>query len=123
MIVRKCLKCGAVVIVEKDCMCEGCGIQCCGDTMVTMQPNVEDAAAEKHVPKIEKIGDKIRVTVDHVMEDDHYIEWIGIDRGEGRHGIQQLMPGDEPVAAFEYVKGSVVYAMCNKHNLWSADVD
>lgn len=31
---RKCLKCGALVEVIKDCTCENCGIMCCGEKMV-----------------------------------------------------------------------------------------
>ena len=28
--VKKCLKCGALVKVFKDCECDNCGIKCCG---------------------------------------------------------------------------------------------
>ena len=29
----KCMKCGAMVEVIKDCTCDDCGIKCCGETM------------------------------------------------------------------------------------------
>lgn len=33
---RKCLQCGAIVKVIKDCTCEDCGIKCCGEKMQTV---------------------------------------------------------------------------------------
>ena len=45
----KCAKCGAVVakIVEKPCP-----IMCCGEEMVELTANTEEAAFEKHIPDV-----------------------------------------------------------------------
>ena len=58
LIIRKCMKCGALIEVLNDCKCENCGIKCCGETMRTFVPNAEDASFEKHLPVVEVVGDK-----------------------------------------------------------------
>ena len=121
LIIRKCMKCGAMVEVLKDCTCENCGIQCCGEEMRTFTPNSEDASFEKHLPVVEIVGDEIIVTVPHVMEEDHFIEWIEMT-ANGRKQRQFLEIGKPAQARFSYVKGSIVYSYCNKHGLWSAEV-
>ena len=32
-------------------------------------------------------------------------------------------PGDEATVVSSYVPGSTIYAYCNKHGLWKADVE
>ena len=76
LIIKKCKSCGATVKVINDCNCNGCGIVCCGEPMEKLVPNSVDAAVEKHVPTYEKVGDEIIVTVNHVMEEEHFIEWV-----------------------------------------------
>ena len=39
------------------------------------------------------------------------------------YGHKFLKPGDEPIAHCKYVPGSVIYAYCNKHELWKTDVE
>ena len=72
LIIKRCKTCGTVLKVfgdDKD-------IKCCGNSMETLVPNSVDAAVEKHVPTYEKVEDKVIVKVNHVMEEQHYIEWI-----------------------------------------------
>ena len=76
----KCNSCKAMVIVEKDCNCP-CGFVCCDEKMVEVIPNSVDAAFEKHVPQFDRYEDRVEVSVNHVMEEDHYIEWILVDYG------------------------------------------
>ena len=78
LVIKRCKSCGATVKVIEDCNCEGCGIVCCGEPMEVLKPNSVDAAVEKHVPNYEKVEDEIFVTVNHVMEKDHFIEWISL---------------------------------------------
>ena len=118
-IIKRCSKCGATVKVLKEC--ENSNISCCGDKMQTLVPNSVDAAIEKHVPTYEIKDGKIFVKVDHVMEEDHYIEWINIAFGE-KDVTTYLAPGKNAVAHCKYVPGSTVYAYCNKHGLWKIDV-
>ena len=121
LIIKRCLKCGATVEVLHDCTCDNCGIKCCGEEMKVELPNTVDAAVEKHVPVVEVLENYIVVTVPHVMEEDHYIEWIAL-ASEKVIGKKFYKAGESPKAIFPYRKGSTVYAYCNKHGLWSAEV-
>ena len=122
LVIKKCLKCGALVKVFRDCTCEDCGIKCCGENMKLLVPNSFDAAVEKHVPTYEVKDGEVFVTVNHVMEEDHYIEWISMCLGDEEY-ITYLEPGKPAVACYKYVPGSVIYAYCNKHQLWKKEVE
>ena len=119
---KKCMSCGALVKVIKDCICDNCGIKCCEKEMAVIKSNSVDAAFEKHGPTYEVRDGKIYVRVNHVMEQDHYIEWISLvfDKKEV---TKYFKPGDEPVMHCKYVPGSTIYAYCNKHALWKTDVE
>ena len=120
-ILKKCLKCGALVKVLEDCTCENCGIKCCGENMTVLKANSVDASFEKHVPTYEIIDDEIVVKVNHVMEKEHYIEWISIVK-ENTEITVKLYPEQEAIARFPLMKGATLYAYCNKHGLWSSEV-
>ena len=122
MIIKKCMKCGAMVEVLKDCTCEGCGFKCCGEEMRTFAPNSEDASFEKHLPVVEVVGNEVVVTVPHVMEEDHYIMWIA-QVSENRTTRVRLHPGQATETRFPYIPGSVLYEYCNKHGLWKKEVE
>lgn len=121
LVLKRCKNCGALVKVIKDCTCDNCGIKCCGEQMQELVPNSVDAAAEKHVPTYKIENGKIFVKVNHVMEDDHYIEWIALvsDKKECK---KYFKPGEACETHFKYVPGSTLYAFCNKHGLWKCDV-
>ena len=119
MIIKQCEKCMALVNVIEE---HGCDIMCCGEPMQELIPNSVDAAIEKHVPNYEVKGDMIEVTVNHVMEEEHYIAWIGMATNDSEC-IVHLKPSDEAKAEFKYVKGATLYAYCNKHSLWKKDVE
>ena len=121
LVIKKCFKCGAIIKVIEDCKCP-CGFECCGEQMKTLVPNSVDAAAEKHVPTYEVKEGKILVRVNHVMEEDHYIEWISIVY-DNKEVTTYLKPGDEPIMHCKYVPGSIIYAYCNKHALWKKEVE
>ena len=121
LILRKCKSCGAMVKVIQDCHSDECGIRCCGEQMNVVVPNTADAAAEKHVPEYEISEEKVIVKVNHVMEEEHYIEWIAMV-SENTICKKILKPGEEAVVKFKYKPGSILYAYCNKHGLWKNDV-
>lgn len=121
LIIRKCMKCGALVEVLNDCKCDDCGIKCCGESMRTFMPNAEDASFEKHLPVVEVSGNEVLVTVPHVMEEDHFIEWIEMISANKRERVI-LEIGKPANATFPYIKGSKIYSYCNKHGLWMSDV-
>jgi len=84
-------------------------------------PNSVDAVYEKHVPQYSVEGDKVKVFVNHVMEEDHYIEWIAVEY-KNRQVIQHFNPGEEASMVVDYEEGMTLYAFCNKHGLWKNEV-
>ncbi len=118
----RCFICGNIVDVRHAATGE---LVCCGKSMDLLSANTEEAATEKHVPVATRTGDGIEVRVgeiDHPMNDDHYIEWITIITQNKTKTIY-LAPGDEPKAIFKtIVESGVVYAYCNLHGLWKAEI-
>ena len=122
LLIKKCASSGALVKVIEDCTCENCGIKCCGEEMKLLVPNSVDAAVEKHVPNYEKVEDEIFVTVNHVMEKEHFIEWVCLVADNKEYWIK-LYPEQNAECRFPYIPGSTLYAYCNKHGLWKKDVE
>lgn len=121
LVLKKCMKCGALVEVLKDCTCDNCGIKCCGEEMARLMPNSTDASPERHVPQYEVKDNKIIITVDHPMDEEHHIEWVAI-ACDYKLCKKCLNPGEGTTVHFKYIPGSTIYAYCNKHGLWSNEV-
>ena len=121
MELRICNKCGALIEVLKDCTCENCGIKCCGEQTKVVVPNSVDASFEKHVPTYEVIGHYIVARVNHVMEEDHYIEYIALD-SDKVNAKKYFKAGEVASAVFPYIPGSKLFAYCNKHGVWETEV-
>ena len=85
-----------------------------------IQANSVDASPEKHVPNFEVVGEKLRVFVSHVMEEEHYIEWILVDYGK-KQIIEHFVPGDLPSILVPYSDCMKAYSYCNKHSLWMSE--
>ncbi len=116
---RKCNSCGALVKVINNCHCS-CGIICCDEKMEEVIPNSVNAALEKHIPEY-SINDGVTyVKVNHVMESDHYIEWIALVNDEIEE-IYYFKPGEVAEATFNYDKG-ILYSYCNNHGLWKKEL-
>jgi superoxide reductase len=98
-------------------------LSCCGNPMILLDENSTDAATEKHIPVIEKTNGGVLVkvgSVEHPMQDTHYIEWIEIHVGSKVYR-KHLQPGDKPEAFFKIEDNEdVSYAReyCNLHGLW-----
>ena len=120
IIIKKCLSCGATMKVIEDCKCK-CAITCCGKEMRTMIANEENGAIEKHKPTYIKEEDNIIVTVPHIMEKEHYIEWIALVTDNKEEYIY-LNPEDTPKVKFKNVDKGKIYSYCNKHGLWVEDI-
>ena len=115
-------------------VCEICGnivevidagpgeLVCCGQEMTLQTENTKEAAVEKHLPVVERVGDRLKVkvgSVAHPMEPAHYIEWIELIEGN-RVTRVELAPGAAPEAEFSFGGGPcTVRAYCNLHGLWS----
>ena len=119
LIIKKCSRCGALIKILNGV---NSNIECCGTTMETQIPNSVDASVEKHVPTYEIDGEYINVKINHVMENEHYIEWISLVIGHEEWTLK-LLPGQPAEAKFPYVPGSTIYGYCNKHGLWKKDVE
>ncbi len=121
LIIKKCAKCGAMIEVLQDCKCKGCGIMCCEQPMQVVKPNSVDASFEKHCPTYKVVENQILVTVNHVMDDAHYVEWVALV-GDGKVGKKFFVPHTDAQVLFPYIPGSTLYAYCNLHGLWSTQV-
>ncbi len=128
-------------IMEKDVkffVCKHCGnlvgminnsgvpLMCCGQKMEELTANTVDASTEKHIPVVEVSGNTVTAVVGsviHPMAEDHSIKWIYLSTQKGGQR-KNLKPGDEPKAVFEVVddKPLSVYAYCDLHGLWKADI-
>ena len=121
LLLKKCPKCGALIKTIKDCNCEDCGIICCNEIMKPLKSNTVDASIEKHKPQVLIKDNKIIAEVNHVMEEDHYIEWICLLTDEKEEYVY-FKPGDKPVAIFNKTDKGIVYSYCNKHELWQTEL-
>lgn len=119
-----CETCGNFVGMVKD---SGVPMMCCGKKMTELVPGTSDGAAEKHVPVGTVDGNKVTVTVgsvEHPMVEAHFIEWIAIETEKGAQR-KVLKPEDKPAAEFLLTDDDsviAVYAYCNLHGLWKADM-
>jgi superoxide reductase len=116
--VYRCSICGNIVEVVHT----GVGqLVCCGQPMELLKEKTEDVGLEKHVPVIERIGNKVKVrvgSVPHPMEEKHYIEWIQIV-ADGISCRKFLKPGQRPEAEFETTAEKIeAREYCNIHGLW-----
>ena len=72
----KCMHCGNIAVKVFDA---GVPLVCCGEKMVELVADSQDAALEKHVPAVEVEGNKVIVnvgSVDHPMLEEHWIQFI-----------------------------------------------
>ena len=104
---------------------KGVPVMCCGEKMQELVPGTVDAALEKHVPVVEKDGNKVTVkvgAVTHPMLEEHSIRFIAIETKEGSQ-IKYLKTGEAPEAVFMIADGDefvAAYEYCNLHGLWKA---
>ena len=113
---RKCNLCGNIVWSFNDT-----NITCCNQDMVTIKPNSVDASFEKHIPNYEIEDNKINISVNHVMEEGHYIMWI-LMVSDNNIYYKEFKPGEEAKATFDYVGPCKIYSYCNLHSLWESVV-
>ena len=95
----RCAICGKIVAMVKE---TSIPTICCGQEMTQLIPGTTDGAAEKHVPVVTRKGNIVEVkvgSVEHPMQDDHYIKWIILETTEGLK-VKNLTPSDKPIAIF-----------------------
>ena len=119
-----CKHCGNIVTKLTS---TGVPLKCCGQDMVLLEAGVTDAAVEKHVPAVTVGSGLVKVsvgTVAHPMTAEHYIPWVALETEKGAF-IQWLQPGEAPEVVFALAEGQTakaVYAWCNLHGLWKAEL-
>lgn len=119
-----CPVCGNVVEMVND---SGVNPVCCGQKMKELVPNTVEASGEKHIPAVSVKDGIVNVnvgTVDHPMEEVHFIEWVYVQTERGGQR-KFLKPGEAPNVIFYTGDEKVVavYAYCNLHGLWKAELN
>ena len=118
-----CPHCGNLVEMVNDA---GVKPFCCGQKMTELVPNTVEASGEKHIPAVTVADGVVSVnvgSVDHPMVDEHFFEWVYVKTEKGSQR-KYLKPGEAPNVTFHLGddKAGAVYAYCNLHGLWKADV-
>lgn len=118
-----CEHCGNIIGMIHDA---GVPMMCCGKKMTQLEPGTVEASTEKHIPVVAVKDGVVEVNVGsvlHPMEEKHSILWVYLqtDRGGQRKCLEI---GREPVVKFALLdeKPVAVYAYCNLHGLWMADI-
>ena len=119
-----CPHCGNIVEMVNDA---GPKPFCCGQRMQELIPGSVDASAEKHVPDVQVGENLVEVnvgSVNHPMEEVHWIEWVQLVSDKGSYR-KWLNPGQSPNVEFLLgdEKPLAVYAYCNLHGLWKTDLN
>lgn len=120
--IYKCDICGNILEVVHG---SGGTLVCCGQQMTLKVENTVDASKEKHIPVIEKLDKQVYVkigSVEHPMEEKHYIEWIELLFNDEVYR-KYLKPGDKPETYFNVPDTSIEFTAreyCNIHGLWKA---
>lgn len=118
----RCKRCGNIVAVVKN---GGGKLVCCGEAMEEIVAGTVEASKEKHIPVYTVNGNEVTIrigSVDHPMQDVHYIEWVVLQTKFGNQR-RALNPNDAPEVKFALLPNDevvAVYAYCNLHGLWKA---
>ena len=99
---------------------------CCGQKMNELVPNTVEASGEKHIPAVHVVENRMDVnvgSVNHPMEEVHWIEWVQLITDQGSYR-KWLNPGQAPNVSFllNGEKPLAVYAYCNLHGLWKTEL-
>ena len=118
-----CEHCGNIVGMIHD---SGVNPVCCGQKMTHLEAGVVEASREKHIPVVTVEGNTVKVAVGsvaHPMTEEHSIEWVYLQTTKGGQR-KNLLPGEAPELTFALADEEpvAVYAYCNLHGLWKADV-
>ncbi len=106
---------------KEDLLNCGCG------GLEQLDPSKSEGAGEKHLPVVEKDGNRITVRVGsvlHPMSEEHSIDWIFLETKTGGQFVK-LSPAAQPVAEFvlsDKDEAVAAYAYCNLHGFWKTEI-
>ena len=95
--------------------------------MKELVPGTVEASTEKHIPVATVEGNLVKVSVgavEHPMTEEHLIQWVYLQTTSGGQR-KVLTPGAAPTVSFSLTdddKPVAVYAYCNLHGLWMAEI-
>ena len=119
----KCERCGNIVEVVEN---KGGTLFCCGAPMAELTVNTVEASHEKHIPVVTVEGNTVRVnvgSVTHPMSEEHHIAWIYLQTNRGgQRKCLDVTGAPEVTFALADETPVAVYAYCNLHGLWKADI-
>ena len=118
-----CEHCGNLIGMINDA---GVPMMCCGQKMTKLEAGVVEASHEKHIPVVSVDGDTVKVkigSVEHPMVEEHSILWVYLQTDKGGQR-KCLEVGKAPEVSFALCdeKPVAVFAYCNLHGLWKAEV-
>lgn len=118
-----CEHCGNLVGMIND---SGVPMMCCGQKMTRLEPGTTEASTEKHIPVVTVSDNTVKVAIGlvaHPMVEEHSILWVYLQTDKGGQR-KCLAVGDKPELSFAVAdeKPLAVYAYCNLHGLWKAEI-
>ena len=86
-------------------------------------PN-SNGAPEKHLPTVSINGNDLEISANHVMTEEHYIQFMWLKDGNDVVLAKELTPTEEkPVLKAKVPSGVTLtpYLFCNLHGLWKGE--
>ena len=118
-----CEHCGNIVGMIHN---SGVPMMCCGQKMTKLEAGVVEASHEKHIPVVTVEGNTVRVnvgSVTHPMSEEHHIAWIYLQTNRGgQRKCLDVTGAPEVTFALADETPVAVYAYCNLHGLWKAEL-
>ena len=118
-----CEHCGNIIGMIHN---SGVPMMCCGQKMTKLEAGVVEASHEKHIPVVTVEGNTVRVnvgSVTHPMSEEHHIAWIYLQTNRGgQRKCLDVTGAPEVTFALADETPVAVYAYCNLHGLWMAEI-
>ena len=118
-----CEHCGNIVGMIHNA---GVPMMCCGQKMTKLEAGVVEASHEKHIPVVTVEGNTVRVnvgSVTHPMSEEHHIAWVYLQTNRGgQRKCLDVTGAPEVTFALADETPVAVYAYCNLHGLWMAEI-
>lgn len=118
-----CNTCGNLLFAA---IASGATPDCCGHEMIALEANKSDGSHEKHMPVVTFTSrHSLKVNIGsspHPMDIVHNIQFVCLETTSG-FILRFLQPNTPPEVSIRFNgKPIAVYAYCNIHGLWRADV-